>query len=154
MVSRQLINEFLETDKIAIVGVSRNKRDFSRSLYSEFKKRGYTIFPVNPNMDEIEGVEVYSNLIEIDEDVEAVLILTPPKITDQIVQDCHKAGITLVWMQSGVGKGSVSKEAVTYCEENDMEVISGYCPFMFFPDTGFIHKIHAFLLKLLRSYPK
>ncbi len=40
MTDRKAIDEFLAHRRLAIVGVSRNARDFSRSVYREFEKQG------------------------------------------------------------------------------------------------------------------
>ena len=55
MTERQLIDDFLAQKRIAVVGVSRNPRDFTRTMFNEFIRRGYDAVPVNPNAAEIDG---------------------------------------------------------------------------------------------------
>ena len=152
--TRELIDSFLSQRRIAMVGVSRNKKDFSRTLFGELLNRGYGVIPVNPQSTDIEGIKCFARVQDISPEVDAALLLTAPEVTEQIVKDCNEAGITKIWMQAGVGMGAASQTAIDYCNENGINAITGNCVFMFLPDSGFIHKFHGFIKKLTGSYPK
>ena len=62
MSSIEQIQDFLDHKRVAVVGVSRESRDFSRGLFREFVKRGYDMVPVNPDSKEIEGRQCYQHL--------------------------------------------------------------------------------------------
>jgi uncharacterized protein len=151
--TRESIDRFLQQRRIAIVGVSRTPKDFSRAIFDEFRRRGYDVVPVNPNANEIDGVTCYKSVKDISPAVDAALLITTPKVTEQVVRDCAATGVKHVWMQRGEGIGSVSPEAVAFCEQNGINVVPGQCPFMFLPATPFFHRIHGFVKKLSGSYP-
>ncbi|MHA2250412.1 MAG: CoA-binding protein [Candidatus Kariarchaeaceae archaeon] len=151
---RQLIDEFLALNRIAFVGVSRNSKDFSVSLFKEFQKREFDIIPVNPKAEEIHGIKSYSFIKDIQPKVDGAIIMTPPNIVKKLVEECAAENISKIWLYRGVGKGSVSSEAIDYCNNNNVEVVPGYCPFMFFDNTGIPHKLHGMFKKLFGSYPK
>ena len=44
------ICNFLGHKRLAVIGVSRNSKDFSRVLFHEFLKRGYDAIPVHPDL--------------------------------------------------------------------------------------------------------
>jgi len=69
----------------------------------------------------IEGQKVYRDLMSLPEPVHGVSIITPPEITEQIVEDAAAAGITRLWMQPG----AESDAAVARARELGMSVISG-----------------------------
>lgn len=148
------IREFLGRRRLAIVGVSRNPRDFTRSLFREFVTRGYEVVPVHPGIEEIEGQRCYARIQEIAPPVEAVLVLTPPAVTNEIAHDCVEAGVAQLWMYRATGAGAVSGEAIAYCEANGICVIAGECPFMFFPQTGFPHRVHGMVRRITGRYPQ
>jgi predicted CoA-binding protein len=150
---RALINEFLKRKRVAVVGVSRHPQDFTRSLFREFVRRGYDVVPVTPQTRELEGRRCYARVQDIPEPVEAALLLTPSAVTLRIVRDCAEAGVPLVWMYRASGRGAVSREAIEFCEERGIRVIPGHCPYMFFPNTGLVHRFHGFVLKIARAYP-
>jgi predicted CoA-binding protein len=151
--TRTQIDQFLALKRIAIVGVSRNPKDFTRALYTEFQKRGYDVVPVNPNMDNIDGTRCIANVRDIQPVVKGVLIMTSPQQTDQIIRDSAAAGIKRVWLHRGEGIGAVGPKALALCTEYHLDVVAGFCPFMFMPDSAFFHRAHGFVKKITGSYP-
>jgi uncharacterized protein len=147
------IREFLALKRFAVVGVSRNPKDFTRSLFREFLKRGYDAVPVNPGAGEVDGVRAVARVAEIAPAVDAALLLTKPAVTESVVKECHAAGIRLIWMYRAIGSGAVSPAAAAYCETNGIKLIRGECPFMFLPETALPHRFHALCKKLIGAYP-
>ncbi len=151
--SIKTIDAFLQQHRIAFIGVSRDPKDFSRALMSEFVKRGYEVVPVNPNAPEIDGKACYKSVQDIQPPVDAALLTTTPQVTEQVIRDCAQAGVKYVWMQRGEGIGSVSQTAVSFGESAGMQIVPGQCPFMFFPNTPFFHRIHKFVKKVSGTLP-
>jgi predicted CoA-binding protein len=148
------VEDFLALRRIALVGVSRDPKDFSRSLFREMCERGYDMVPVNLVADEIDGRECFPCLQVVKPTVEGALVMTPYYETIRVVQDCKDAGVRRVWMyRAGQRGGAVSQDAVVFCQQNGIQVVEGHCPFMFLPGTAFPHRARGFLLKLTRRYP-
>jgi hypothetical protein len=152
--SLETIEDFLAQKRIAMIGISRNPKDFSIALFEEFRKRGYDMVPVNPNIREILGQHCFARLQEIQPPVDAVLLMTTAEVTEKVVSDCAAAGVQRVWMYRAGGKGAVSEKAVTFCRDHGIRVVPGQCPFMFFTGTSGVHKFHSFIRKILGTYPK
>src|SRR5947207_6643652 len=95
------VQEFLSRRRIAVVGVSRDRRSFSRSVFAELRRRGYDAVPVNPLGGEVDGVSFVRRVQDMDPPAEGALLLTPPAVTTEIVKDCAAAGIPRVWMHRG-----------------------------------------------------
>jgi predicted CoA-binding protein len=148
------IQDFLDHKRIALVGVSRQPTDFSRSVFREFLNRGYDMVPVNPDVLDVEGRTCYAHLQDIQPPVDGVLFMTPPEVTAQLVPDCQAAGVKRVWMFRGAGHGAASNNTVVACEEQGMSVIPGECPFMFLPGTSWFHRFHGFVRKIRGAYPE
>jgi predicted CoA-binding protein len=152
MTERQLIDDFLAQKSIAVIGVSRNPRDFTRMMFNELVKRGYTAIPVNPNSAEIDGRKCFARVGDIDPKPDAVLIMTPAAQSESLARECAGAGVERIWFYGAVGRGAVDERAVDFCESRGMKVVAGRCPFMFFPRAGF-HGLHGLFLKLIGRYP-
>lgn len=152
--SLDTIEDFLAQKRIAMVGVSRNPKDFSVDLFQEFRKRGYDMVPVNPNAHEVLGLPCFAHVQEIQPPVDAALLMTMGEVTDAVVSDCASAGIRRIWMYRAGGKGAVTEKALAFCREHGIQVVPGQCPFMFLPGTAGVHKFHGFIRKILGSYPK
>lgn len=148
------IQNFLAQKRIAIVGVSHNPKDISRSLLREFRTRGYEVVPVNPSLQEVDGARCFASVRDIQPPVDAVLLMTAPTVTDQIVEECADSGISKVWMYSAGKAGAVTEHAVNFCASRGMSVIPGECPYMFLPKPGCIHGLHGFIRKIRGRYPQ
>jgi uncharacterized protein len=151
--SRASIDDFLSYRRLAIVGVSRDRRDFSRSLYEEFRRRGYDVYAVNPLMSDIGGERCYRAVSEIEPAVEGAIVMTGAAASATAVRECLAAGVPRVWLYRAVGQGSVSPEAVAACETAGIDVIAGECPFMFLPKTAWFHRAHGFCRRIAGTYP-
>jgi uncharacterized protein len=147
------VNDFLALHRIAMVGVSRDPKDFSRKLFREMCERGYDMVPVNLVAEEIDGRQCFQCLQAVTPPVEGVLVMTPYYETIRVVRDCAEAGVRRVWLYRAGGRGAVSPQAIECCKENGIQVVDGHCPFMFLPATAFPHRAHGFLLKIARRYP-
>ena len=146
-------NDFLGQRRIALVGVSRDPRDLSRSLFRELRSRGYDVVPVHPLLDLVDGVACARRLQDVQPPVAGALLMTPPAATDQVVRDCFEAGVSRVWMHRGTGHGAVSVTAVAYCRDHGIAVVEGACPFMFLPGAGIVHRTHGFFARLFGRHP-
>lgn len=151
--SLNAIQEFLDRKRIAFVGVSREPKDFSSSLFAEFVKRGYDVIPVNPNTTEVMGRRAFPRVQDIQPPVDGALLMTSPAVSEAVVADCAQAGVRHIWLYRATGEGAVSTMTLELCQQHGMKVIPGECPFMFFPNNGF-HAIHGFVRKIIGTYPK
>lgn len=154
MTDLQQIQDFLAEKRLAVIGVSRNDKDYTRAVFNEFVKRGYDVVPVNPLASEIDGKPCLGRLIDIKPPVQAALFLTPPKTSDDMMQDCADAGITKVWFRRKLRHDEHSSNTLSFCKEHKVSVISGFCPLMFLPEAESFHRFHGFLLKLFGKYPR
>ena len=133
---------FLANKRVAVTGVSRTpKTHGSNNVYRRLRERGYEVFAVNPNTDEVEGDRSYQDLKSIPGGVEAVVIGTRPEIAEDTMRECAELGVKHVWMHRGPGAGSVSPAATSYGRQHGITVIDGGCPLMFGPTADLGHKI-------------
>ena len=125
---------FLHAKRIAVTGVSRTPGSHgSNVVYQRLRERGYEVFAVNPNADQVEGDPCFPDLHSIPGGVDAVVIGTRPERAQDTVRECEDLGIEQIWMHRSFGGGSVSKEAAEYGRAHGMTVIDGGCPLMFDP---------------------
>jgi len=150
----ETIEDFLAQKRIAMIGVSRNPKDFSASLFEEMRKRGYEIVPVNPKAVVVMGERCFARIQDVQPPVDTVLLMTSADVTDSVVSDCLQAGVRRIWMYRAGGKGAVSPSAVALCQKRGIQVVPGQCPFMFLPKAGGVHTFHGFIRKITGRYPK
>ncbi|MCB8818911.1 CoA-binding protein [Desulfosporosinus shakirovi] len=117
------INELLSQKTWAVIGVSNNTDKYGYKVYKQLRKAGYSVFPINPELQSIDGDPCYPSLAALPKKPDAVSIVVPPKITEQVVNECNDLGITRVWMQPG----SESKNAIQDGEEHGITVVHNQC---------------------------
>jgi hypothetical protein len=148
------IDTFLGLKRLAVVGVSRDPKQISYTLWQELRQRRYDAVPVNPAATEIDGQRVYASVRDIDPPVEGALIMTTASAAEQVLEDCAAAGIHHVWLYGGLGGGATSPATIAAAEQRGLDAIAGHCPYMFLPGTPVFHRIHGMGKKLTGSYPK
>src|SRR5512144_1894293 len=96
---KQAAAEFLAQKRIAVTGVSRHGKDHGANVvYQRLRERGYDVFAVNPNAEEVEGDRCYHDLRSIPGGVDGVVIATKAERADETMHECAELGITHVWM--------------------------------------------------------
>lgn len=121
MTIQDRIDSFLDGGPHAVVGASQDRSKYGNKVLRAYLQHNRPVFPVNPRADTVEGLRAFSSLSDLPEPVHGVSIITPPRITGQVVQEAHECGIRHVWMQPG----AESEEAVARAEELGLSVIAG-----------------------------
>jgi uncharacterized protein len=152
---KQAASEFLANKRVAVTGVSRNPKGHgSNIVYQRLRERGFEVFAVNPNADEVEGDPCYHDLGSIPGGVDAVVIGTKPETAETTMRECAALGIKQVWMHRAFGTGSVSEAAAGYGRQQGITVIDGGCPLMFAPTSDVGHKAMRFVFTMTGKVPK
>ena len=154
MSSMAAIRDFLSQKRLAVVGVSRQRMEFSRTLYKQLRSCGYDVVPVNPVASELEGQKCFARVEDINPPVDGAVLMTPARVTTAAVRGCQLAGVKRVWIFGSGGKKAVDPEVLKICSENDIRLVAGECPLMFLPHSGLIHRGHGFVRKLMGSFPR
>ena len=150
MVTKKEIEKFFEPKKLAIVGVSRNSKKFSHTVFKDLKAKGYRIYPVNPHAGKIDGDICYKSVRDLPDDVTSVLILTPVKETDNVLREVINKGIINIWVQ----QMSETRQTIKIAEEYQREIIHRKCIYMFAEPVAGVHKFHRAILRLFGRLPK
>jgi predicted CoA-binding protein len=152
---KEAASEFLDCRRIAVTGVSRFPQNHGGNVvYRRLKERGYDVFAVNPNADQVEGDLAYPDLSAIPGGVEAVVIATRPEYAESTMRACARLGIKHVWMHRAVGPGSVSDAATQFGRQHGITVIDGGCPLMFKPASDPGHRVMRVVCAMTGKVPK
>jgi len=155
VVQRQ-IDAFLDGTRIAVVGASRNPKDFSRTVIRALRAHGCDVAPVNPKAAdvEMEGAPCVARVQDVAPPVACAYLLLPSDAVGDTLRDCAEAGVQRVWVQGYLGPQELPETHHAFCEERGIELIAGYCPLMFLPEASPLHRIHTAFLRLIGRGPK
>ena len=123
-------------------------------MYKRLSDRGYEVFAVNPNADEVEGDRCFHDLGSIPGGVDAVVIATRPELAEGRCASAPISASSTCGCTAGPAAGSVSETAADYGRRRDITVIDGGCPCMFGPTADFGHKAMRVVLTLSGKVPK
>jgi hypothetical protein len=153
---KEMVDDFLAQKRIAVVGVSRGTESPANGIYKKLRDTGYTVYPINPNAQTLEGDPAYPDVKSTPYKPDGVVIVTRPEETDKVVRDCAEAGIQRVWIHcSLVGHGSSASEtAVQFCHENNITVIPSGCPFMYCKPVDPFHAGMRWFMRVTGKLPQ
>ena len=124
MTIEKQIEQFLASPVFAVVGASTNRNKYGNKVLRCYQQNGRPVIPVHPGEAQIEGVDCVASIADLPTEVESLSVITPPAITEKIVEQAAAKGIKNIWMQPG----AESPVAVQYCKEQGINVIAdGSC---------------------------
>ena len=86
---------------VAVVGASSNRSKFGNRAVRAFQLQGYTVVPINPHEEEVEGLKAYASVLDVPGTVDMVSLYVPPEIGLHVIEDIARKGIAEVWFNPG-----------------------------------------------------
>ncbi len=118
------IPEIINTAKtIAIVGLSPNPLRDSYEIAEYLLRHHYKVIPVNPKIEQWNGVISYPDLLHIDTTVDVVDIFRRSEYVPEIVEQAIAIGAKSIWMQLDV----INEKAARRAEEAGLRVVMDRC---------------------------
>jgi len=118
---RAQIERFLAAPAFAVVGASADPRKYGHKCFRCYLQNGRKAYPVNPRLQSLLGHAAYPDLASLPEPVESVSIITPPPVTEQVVEEAIAAGVRHLWLQPG----AESPAAVAKARAAGLNVLAG-----------------------------
>lgn len=114
------IREFLRAGPHAVAGASTDRAKFGNKVLRTYLQHRLPVFVLHPSEAVIEGQRCYRSLAELPQTPHGLSIITPPKITERLVEEAAKAGILRLWLQPGAENAA----ALARARELGLDVIA------------------------------
>jgi predicted CoA-binding protein len=115
---------FLASDSFAVAGASTDREKYGNKVLRCYMQHGKRVVPVNPHASSVEGLASVPRVSDLPDHIQSLSVITPPRITEQVVEEAIIKGIRNIWMQPG----AQSPLAVARCEEAGINLIAdGSC---------------------------
>ena len=84
------MEKILSPKSIAIVGVSNDLQKVGSVLLRNLLEGGYNgkVYPINPKYTELQGRQVFPNILAVNDDIDLVCISLPYQLVEEIVDQC------------------------------------------------------------------
>jgi predicted CoA-binding protein len=115
------IEQFLSGQPHAVVGASTSREKYGNKVLRAYLQQGRPVVAVHPTANQIEGVSACASLRELPGRCHGISIITPPAITERVIEEAGELGIRHVWLQPG----AESELAIERATQLGMNVIAG-----------------------------
>jgi predicted CoA-binding protein len=104
---------------VAIIGASNDHAKFGNKAVRAFQRQGYTVYPVNPNEAEIEGLPAYKSIRDVPVRPQMISVYVPPPVLVKLLPDIAAKGCDELWLNPG----TESDEALTEARRLGLNVV-------------------------------
>lgn len=104
---------------VAIIGASNDRQKFGNKAVRAFQQQGYTVYPVNPNEAEVEGVRAYRSISEVPVRPEMISVYVPPPVLLKLLPEIAAKGCDELWLNPG----AESDEAIAEAQRLGLNVV-------------------------------
>ncbi|HJP80605.1 MAG TPA: CoA-binding protein [Pseudonocardiaceae bacterium] len=108
---------------VAVIGASPDPARPSHGVARYLQDAGLRIFPVNPSIDTLFGVQAYPSLADLPEPVDIVDVFRRPEYTVDIAEAAVAAKAGALWLQLGV----VNEQAARIAAQGGLDVVMNRC---------------------------
>ncbi len=105
---------------VAILGASADRSKFGNKSVHAHQQQGYTVYPVNPKADVIEGLKAFKSLTEVPAGkLDRISVYLPPQVGMVVLPEIAARGCDELWLNPG----SDSDELVEAARAKGLNVI-------------------------------
>ncbi len=108
---RPLVARFLAGEVFALAGASRNRAKVGNRILRRLLELGKKVHVVHPQESSIEGIPCLRRLADVPAPVDGVSIVTPPRVTEALLDAVVGLGDPVVWIQPGAADEAVLEKA-------------------------------------------
>ncbi|MEM8932470.1 MAG: CoA-binding protein [Acidobacteriota bacterium] len=96
---------------LAVLGASTNRHKFGNKCVRAFAHAGWSVVPVNPKPEPIEGFATARSLADITVPLDAISVYLPPPVTASMLEEIAAAEAGTVWFNPGAADADVLRKA-------------------------------------------
>lgn len=102
-----------------VIGANNDSSKFGNIIYNRLKSEGYTVYPVNPMYETVEGDKCYPDLASLPEKPEVLDMVVSPKRGRAFIEEAAALGIKNIWLQPG----TYDQELLDLIEEKQLTAV-------------------------------
>jgi predicted CoA-binding protein len=96
---------------VAVIGASASRRKFGNRAVRAFIQNGYTVVPINPHEQQIEGLKAYASVLDVPGTIDMASFYVPPEIGEHVIEEVARKGIAEVWLNPGAESDALVERA-------------------------------------------
>ena len=96
---------------VAVIGASNDRRKFGNRAVRAFRRRGYTVVPINPRERRIEGLDAFASVLDVPGPIDMATFYVPPEVGERVLEDVAQRKIREVWLNPGAESAALVARA-------------------------------------------
>ena len=130
-----MLDNFFKPRSIAVLGASDKPGKVGYDVLKNLIQSGYRgkVYPINPGSSEIQGLQSYSRLQDIDEEIDLLIYLIPPQYILSTLDACKQKGIDSIiaisagFKETGSAGAKIEREMISRARESGIRVLGPNC---------------------------
>lgn len=124
---RQALDVAVNAKSVAVVGAARPRENGFPGMFGCMRNYGYAgrLYPVNPKLNDIDGIKAYPNLTALPEPVDLVIVAVPAPFVPDVLRECVATGNKTVHIFTSGFKESGEEEGIRLQEEMEKIALEG-----------------------------
>ncbi|KAJ8655192.1 hypothetical protein O0I10_009060 [Lichtheimia ornata] len=115
-------HRFIKSPHFAVVGASTDRSKYGNRVLRWYQDFGLPVTPVNHKEKQVENLASIASIDELENPTETALsIITPPKVTLQVLKRAKELGISKLWLQPG----AEDKAVLDFARDAGLDIIAG-----------------------------
>ena len=86
---------------VAVIGASNDRQKFGNRAVRAFRRRGYTVVPINPHEAEVEGLKAYPSVLDVAGPIDMATFYVTPDVGELVLDEVARKQIPEVWLNPG-----------------------------------------------------
>lgn len=101
---------------VAVIGASSDRSRYSNKAVRAFASEGYTVYPINPKEEYVEGIRAYPTVSEVPTKIDFVSLYLAPHISlaSKIPEQLRDKGIEMAILNPGASSDELVKKLKEY----------------------------------------
>jgi acetyltransferase len=130
-----MLDNFFQPQSIAVLGASEKPGKVGYDVLKNLIQSGYRgkLYPINPGSSEIQGLQSYPRLQDIDEEIDLLIYLVPPQFILSTLDDCKMKGIDSIiaisagFKEAGPAGAKIEREMIARARKLGVRVLGPNC---------------------------
>jgi acyl-CoA synthetase (NDP forming) len=96
---------------VAVIGASGARHKFGNKAVRAYLRQGWTVYPVNPNEPEVEGLPTFPSVSAIPGAIDRASLYVPPAVGITLLDEIQRKQVGELWVNPGAESDELIAEA-------------------------------------------
>jgi predicted CoA-binding protein len=96
---------------VAVIGASSARQKYGNRALRAYLRQGWTVYPVNPNEAEIEGMKTFARIGDIPGPVDRAALYVQPEVGRALLAEIKAKGVAELFVNPGAESDALMEEA-------------------------------------------